>query len=198
MKSSSTSNCSKLFTAMRRGFLVAFFAILSITVFAQGKSVSGTVTDKDGEPMIGVSVLIKGTSFGAATDIDGNFALKNVPADAVLEFRYVGYKPQDVKVNGQSVINVVMTEDTEMLDEVVVVGYGVQKKSDVTGALSHIGADELQSRPVSNAFEALQGKAAGVDITSSERPGTVGDIRIRGERSLLLPILLFTLLTVCP
>jgi TonB-linked SusC/RagA family outer membrane protein len=184
MKSSSTSNCSKLFTAMRRGFLVAFFAILSITVFAQGKSVSGTVTDKDGEPMIGVSVLIKGTSFGAATDIDGNFALKNVPADAVLEFRYVGYKPQDVKVNGQSVINVVMTEDTEMLDEVVVVGYGVQKKSDVTGALSHIGADELQSRPVSNAFEALQGKAAGVDITSSERPGTVGDIRIRGERSL--------------
>ena len=149
MKSSSTSNCSKLFTAMRRGFLVAFFAILSITVFAQGKSVSGTVTDKDGEPMIGVSVLIKGTSFGAATDIDGNFTLKNVPADAVLEFRYVGCTPQDIKVAGKSHINVVMQEDSAVLDEVVVVGYGTQKKSDVTGSLSSVSAEDLTSRPVS-------------------------------------------------
>ncbi|MCI8999091.1 MAG: TonB-dependent receptor [Muribaculaceae bacterium] len=169
---------------MRRGFLVAFFAILSITVFAQGKSVSGTVTDKDGEPMIGVSVLIKGTSFGAATDIDGNFTLKNVPADAVLEFRYVGCTPQDIKVAGKSHINVVMQEDSAVLDEVVVVGYGTQKKSDVTGSLSSVSAEDLTSRPVSNAFEALQGKAAGVDITSSERPGTVGSVRIRGNRSL--------------
>ena len=184
MKSSSTSNCSKLLSAMRRGFLVAFFAILSISVFAQGKSVTGTVTDKDGEPLVGVSVLIKGTSLGAATDLDGNYTLKNVPADAVLEFRYVGCTPQDIKVAGKDRIDVVMIEDSAMLDEVVVVGYGVQKKSDVTGALSHIGSEELQTRPVSNAFEALQGKAAGVDITTSERPGTVGDIRIRGERSL--------------
>ncbi|WP_300878815.1 carboxypeptidase-like regulatory domain-containing protein, partial [uncultured Duncaniella sp.] len=156
----------------------------SITVFAQGKSVSGTVTDKDGEPMIGVSVLIKGTSFGAATDIDGNFTLKNVPADAVLEFRYVGCTPQDIKVAGKSHINVVMQEDSAVLDEVVVVGYGTQKKSDVTGSLSSVSAEDLTSRPVSNAFEALQGKAAGVDITSSERPGTVGSVRIRGNRSL--------------
>ncbi len=184
MKSSSTSNCAKILTAMRRGFLVALFAVLSISVFAQGKTVSGTVTDKNGEPMIGVSVLIKGTSFGAATDLDGNFTLKNVSEDAVLEFRYVGCTPQDIKVGNQTRIDVVMQEDAAMLDEVVVVGYGVQKKSDVTGALSHIGAEELQSRPVSNAFEALQGKAAGVDITTSERPGTVGSIRIRGERSL--------------
>ena len=184
MKSSSTSNCAKLLTAMRRSFLVALFAVLSVSVFAQGKTVSGTVTDKDGEPLVGVSVLIKGTSFGAATDLDGNYTLKNVAEDAVLEFRYVGCVPQDIKVGKQTRIDVVLQEDSAMLDEVVVVGYGVQKKSDVTGALSHIGAEELQSRPVSNAFEALQGKAAGVDITTSERPGTVGDIRIRGERSL--------------
>ena len=184
MKSSSTSNCSKLLTAMRRGFLVALFAILSISVFAQGKTVSGAVTDKDGEPLVGVSVLIKGTSYGVATDLDGNYTLKNVAKDAVLEFRYVGCEPQDIKVGNQTRIDVRMQEDSAVLDEVVVVGYGVQKKSDVTGALSHISAEELQSRPVSNAFEALQGKAAGVDITTSERPGTVGDIRIRGERSL--------------
>ncbi len=184
MKSSSTSNCAKILTAMRRGFLVALFAVLSISVFAQGKTVSGTVTDKNGEPLIGVSVLIKGTSFGAATDLDGNYTLKNVSEDAVLEFRYVGCIPQDIKVGGQTRIDVVLQEDSAMLDEVVVVGYGVQKKSDVTGSLSHVGAEELQSRPVNNAFEALQGKAAGVDITTSERPGTVGSIRIRGERSL--------------
>ncbi len=184
MKSSSTSNCAKLLTAARRGFLVALFAVLSISVFAQGKTVSGTVTDKDGEPVVGCSVLIKGTSFGAATDLDGNYTLKNVSDNAVLEFRYVGCIPQDIKVGNQTRIDVVLQEDAAMLDEVVVVGYGVQKKSDVTGALSHVGAEELQSRPVNNAFEALQGKAAGVDITTSDRPGTVGTIRIRGERSL--------------
>ena len=184
MKSSSTSNCSKLLSAMRRGFLVAFFAILSISVFAQCKSVTGTVTDKDGEPLVGVSVLIKGTSLGAATDLDGNYTLKNVPADAVLEFRYVGCTPQDIKVAGKDRIDVVMQEDSAMLDEVVVVGYGVQKKSDVRGSLSSVSAEDLTTRPVSNAFEALQGKAAGVDITTSERPGTVGSVRIRGNRSL--------------
>lgn len=168
----------------RRILFLAIFSVLALAAAAQGKTVSGTVVDSTGEPLLGVSVLIKGTSNGMATDIDGKYSLKNVPSDATLEFSYIGYKTVDIKVAGQTEINVTMTEDSAVLDEVVVVGYGVQKKSDVTGALSHIGAEELQSRPVSNAFEALQGKAAGVDITSSERPGTIGTIRIRGERSL--------------
>lgn len=181
------NNCqysSGIADKFRRFLFLALFGVLSLAAAAQGKTVSGNVTDPSGEPIIGASVLIKGTTQGVATDFDGNYSLKNVPADATLEFRYIGYNNVEEKVNGRTEINVTLREDVAMLDEVVVVGYGVQKKSDVTGALSHIGAEELQSRPVGNAFEALQGKAAGVDITSNERPGTIGTIRIRGERSL--------------
>lgn len=134
--------------------------------------------------MIGVTVMVKGTTNGTSTDFDGVYSLKNVADNAILVFSYVGCVTEEIKVAGQSSINVTMKEDSAVLDDLVVVGYGTQKKSDVTGAVSHIGAEELQSRPVSNAFEALQGKAAGVDITTNERPGTVGSIRIRGERSL--------------
>lgn len=168
----------------RRFLLVALMAVVSMTALAQSKTVTGKVTDVDGEPMIGVTVMVKGTTNGTSTDFDGAYTLKNVAESASLVFSYVGCISQEVKVAGKSVINVVMKDDAAMLDDLVVVGYGTQKKSDVTGAVSHIGAEELQSRPVSNAFEALQGKAAGVDITSSERPGTIGSIRIRGERSL--------------
>ncbi len=168
----------------RRFLFVALMAVVSLTAAAQGISVSGKVIDQTGEPMIGVTVMVKGTTNGTATDFDGAYALKNVPENATLVFSYVGCVTEEIKVAGKSVIDVTMKDDSAMLDDLVVVGYGTQKKSDVTGAVSHIGADELQSRPVSNAFEALQGKAAGVDITTSERPGTIGSIRIRGERSL--------------
>ena len=168
-----------------RFFLAALMMlVVSMTAVAQALTVHGTVTDATGEPVIGGTVMLVGTQNGVATDIDGKYSLTNVPANGKLEFRYVGYNTVVEEVKGRNEINVTMSEDSELLDEVVVVGYGVQKKSDVTGALSHVSAEELQSRPVSNAFEALQGKAAGVDITTSERPGKVGDIRIRGERSL--------------
>lgn len=169
---------------IRRFLFIALFSVVSLAAAAQGKTVTGTVIDQQGEPVIGCTVLVKGTTNGTSTDLDGKYSLKNVADNASLEFHYVGCLPQTVSVKGQSVINVTMKDDVASLDELVVVGYGAQKKSDVTGALSHVGSEELQSRPVSNAFEALQGKAAGVDITTSERPGTVGDIRIRGERSL--------------
>lgn len=168
----------------RRFLCVALLAMVSLAAAAQSKSVSGKVLDESGEPMIGVTVLVKGTTNGAATDFDGAYRLQNVANNATLVFSYVGCVTQEVKVAGKSEINVVLREDTNVLDDLVVVGYGTQKKSDVTGAVSHIGSEELQSRPVNNAFEALQGKAAGVDITSSDRPGTIGTIRIRGERSL--------------
>ena len=142
------------------------------------------VSKTDGESIIGATVIeTNQTSNGTITDIDGNFTL-NVPSNSTIVISFVGYKTQEIPVAGKTQINVTMKEDTEMLDEVVVVGYGVQKKSDVTGAMARVGSEELNTRPVNNAFEALQGKAAGVDITSSERPGTIGSVRIRGNRSI--------------
>ena len=156
------------------------------TVFAQGaqkQKVTGTVTDESGEPLIGVTVVENGANVGAITDFDGKYSLE-APSNATLTFSYVGYLTQNVKVAGQSTHNIVLKEDNALLDEVVVVGYGIQRKSDVTGALTRVNEEQLNSRPVSNAFEALQGKAAGVDITTSERPGTIGNILIRGTRSI--------------
>ena len=168
---------------LRQLMFLALMALCTSSAFAQ-KTVSGTVVDATGESVIGASVIVKGTSTGTVTDFDGNFTIQKVPENATLVISYVGYRTQNVAVAGKSQINVTLEEDKQLLDEVVVVGYGVQRKSDVTGALTRVGEKELNAKPVSNAFEALQGKAAGVDITSSERPGTVGSIMIRGTRSL--------------
>ena len=136
-----------------------------------------------GEPIIGANVTIKGQSIGTITDIDGRFII-NAPANAILRITYIGYIPQEIKVENKRELKIILQEDTETLDEVVVVGYGVQKKSDVTGAMIRVNSDELNSRPAANAFEAMQGKAAGVDIVSNERPGEIGTINVRGVRSL--------------
>ena len=159
------------------------FLLAASTMWAQQR-VTGTVTDNSGEAVIGASVLVKGTSTGAVTDIDGKFTIGSVPNSASLVVSYVGYRTQTIALDGRSTVNIILEEDKQLLDEVVVVGYGVQRKSDVTGALTRVGEKELNAKPVSNAFEALQGKAAGVDITTNERPGSVGSILIRGTRSL--------------
>lgn len=169
---------------LQRLFLVALFSVLAIGAHAQSKTVSGTVIDQTGEPVIGANVIVKGTTNGVITDLDGKFTLTNVPNNGTISVSFIGYKDQEISVAGKSNLNVTLHEDNAMLDEVVVVGYGVQKKSDVTGAIASVGAETLTARPVNNAFEALQGKAAGVDITTSERPGKMGDIRIRGNRSI--------------
>lgn len=163
-------------------FILLFF--LTTDIYAQNKNISGRVIDFAGEPVIGASVLVNGTSNGTISDIDGKFSLFNVPAKGTITVTYIGYKKQVVSVAGNTIFKITLQEDTETLDEVVVVGYGVQKKSDVTGAMASVGTEQLTARPVNNAFEALQGKAAGVDITTNERPGSVGEIRIRGNRSL--------------
>ena len=169
----------------RRLLFLCLMMLCGSVAFAQ-KTVTGTVIDATGEAIIGASVKVLGgaTSAGTITDFDGNFTVQNVPENAKLEFSYVGYRTQTIAVAGKTQINVTLEEDRQLLDEVVVVGYGVQRKSDVTGALTRVGEKELNSRPVANAFEALQGKAAGVDITSGERPGSVGNIMIRGSRSI--------------
>lgn len=159
------------------------FAVFAIGAFAQNK-VTGTVVDVQGEPIIGASVVVKGTSNGTVTDFDGKFTVANAPAKGNLEISYIGYKTQVLALAGKSQFSVTLEEDRQLLDEVVVVGYGVQKKSDVTGALAHMDAKELTNMPVSNALQAMQGKAAGVDITNSQRPGEVGSITVRGQRSI--------------
>ena len=184
MKDRKNSSLLRRLEKFQRLFFVALLSVLAVGAFAQSKTVSGTVLDKTGESVIGASVVVKGTTNGTITDFDGKFTLQNVPDNGTIQVSFVGYKTVDIQVKGQSTVKIILEEDTETLDEVVVVGYGVQKKSDVTGAMARVDSEELNTRPVNNAFEALQGKAAGVDITSSERPGTVGSIRIRGNRSI--------------
>lgn len=170
-----------------KGTIWLFMLVLSSFMYvanAQQRNVQGMVTDPNGEPIIGASVVVKGTTNGTITDFDGKFTLSNVPEKGIITITYIGYKGQDIPVAGKSTLKVTLAEDTETLDEVVVVGYGTQKKSDVTGSMVSVGAKELKSRPTANVFEAMQGKAAGVDIRTSDRPGEVGDIFIRGSRSL--------------
>jgi len=170
-------------TLVSRALFLVLFAMFTTFAYAQNK-VTGKVVDGMGEPIIGASVVVQGASQGAVTDLDGLYELSGVPSNAKLVVSYIGYKSQTVDVSGRSSINFTLQEDNEMLDEVVVVGYGVQRKSDVTGSLAHIGSKELNAMPVKNAMEGMQGKTAGVDITNSQRPGTVGDITIRGVRSI--------------
>ena len=183
MKDIGKSSLNSSWGMLQRLMFTVLFAVCAITVSAQNK-VTGTVVDANGEAIIGASVIIKGTSNGSVTDFEGNFTINNVPAKGSLEISYIGYKTQTVALGGKTSFNITLQEDRQMLDEVVVVGYGVQKKSDVTGAMTSVSGEELNSRPVNNALEALQGKAAGVDITTNERPGQLGSIRIRGERSI--------------
>ena len=183
MKDIGKSSLNSSWGMLRRLMFTVLFSVLAVGAFAQNK-VTGTVVDATGEPVIGASVIVKGTTNGTVTDFNGNFTINNVPANGSLEISYIGFKTQQVAVAGKTSVSVTMQEDNALLDEVVVVGYGVQRKSDVTGALTRVNEEQLNNRPVSNALEALQGKAAGVDITSSERPGTMGSITIRGTRSL--------------
>ena len=170
---------------LKRQVLFVLFAFAAtLCAFAQNKTITGLVVDGNGESIIGASVLVKGTTNGIITDIDGKFTLNDVPEAGVIQISYIGYKTQEISAKNKANLKVVLVEDNEMLDEVVVVGYGVQKKSDVTGAMIRVGSEELNSRPVANAFEAMQGKAAGVDIVSNERPGEVETINVRGVRSL--------------
>ncbi|MGQ8337386.1 SusC/RagA family TonB-linked outer membrane protein [Sunxiuqinia sp. A32] len=166
---------------MKRILFFLFCSVFSIGLFAQEITVQGNVTAKeDGLSLPGVSVSVQGTTNGTITDFDGNYTL-NVPADASLVFSYIGMKSQTISVEGNSIINAVLESDAFDVDEVVVVGYGVQKKSLVTGAISKVGGDELQKTSDMRVSQALQGKTAGVVITSnSGQPGDQVSIRIRG------------------
>ena len=132
----------------------------------QTNRISGKITDSTGSPIPGVTVVVKGTTNGTMTNADGVYSLSNVPTSGIISFSFVGMKTEEVSVGNKTVINVTLTEETIGLEEVVAVGYGTVKKSDVTGAVTRITEETLKERPVSNVLQAMQGKAAGIDITS--------------------------------
>ena len=157
--------------------------LLPMCMFAQQITVQGVVKDLIGETVIGASVMEKGTSNGTITGIDGDFSL-NMSPNGTLVVSFVGYKTQEVQVKGQKQLQVVLSEDAEMLDEVVVIGYGTMKKSDLTGAVSSIGNKDIKDSPVSNLGQAIQGKISGVQIVDAGKPGDNVSIKIRGLGSI--------------
>ena len=157
--------------------------LLPITLWAQNK-VGGVVLDVNQEPLIGVNVVEKGTSNGTVTDIDGRFNLSLSSANPVLHVSYVGYVAQDVAVNGQSTVQIVLQENNEMLDEMVVIGYGIQKKSALTGAISQVSSKDLARQPSPSLGAALQGRAPGLQVVSSGAPGSNVSMKIRGIGSI--------------
>lgn len=152
---------------------------ISLGAFAQQITVKGHVKDDTGEPVIGASVLESKTVNGTITDIDGNFVL-TVPSGSVLTISFIGYATQEVAVNGKTSLTVVLKEDAKVLDEVVVVGYGTMKKSDLTGAVSSVGTKDIKDSPVANIGQAMQGKVSGVQIIDAGKPGDNVTIKIRG------------------
>lgn len=154
--------------------------------FAQSnRTVKGKVTEaKTGDPVIGVTVSIQGKAIGTITSLDGDYSLENIPANATLIFKIVGMKTVEVPVNNKSVINVTMEDDNQMLDEVVVVGYGTVKKRDLTGSIASIASSEIANRPSTNPLTSLQGKVAGVQVVNTGRAGQDPEIRIRGTNSI--------------
>lgn len=152
---------------------------LSLSAFAQQITVKGHVVDATGEPVIGASIVQEKSTNGTITDIDGNFSL-SVPANGVLTVSFIGYVTQSVSVGGKTTLSILLKEDTKVLDEVVVVGYGTMKKSDLTGAVSSVGGKDMSDKPVANIGEALQGRASGVQIVNSGKPGDNVTLKIRG------------------
>ena len=174
---------SKIFDL--RGLMTAFLLSFMLTAVAQ-TTVKGVVQDKSGEPLIGATVQEKGnTANGTATDFDGNFTLTVKSANATLVVSYVGMKTQEVPLAGRTDLTVTLEENSEILDEVVVVGYGTQRKSDITGSVASISEDQMKQTIVTNADQMLQGKVAGVQVTqNSGAPGGATSVRIRGASSL--------------
>ena len=146
--------------------------------------VTGRVTDDGGKPLQGVTVQVKSTTTATATAEDGSFTINAPSGKSTLVFSSVGFAEQEVPISDRTAINVSLVNASAALTDVVVIGYSTIKKKDVTGAVAGINQKDIRSRPVDNALEAMQGKVAGVDISSNERPGTVDSIRIRGVRSL--------------
>ncbi|MFN4000383.1 SusC/RagA family TonB-linked outer membrane protein [Algoriphagus sp.] len=169
-----------------------FYTLLSVVLMlmlsvgytqAQNVQVTGTVSDETGSALPGVTILLKGTTTGTTTDLDGKYSISG-PANGVLVFSFIGYNPIEETIGNRGQINVSLRPDLSDLEEVIVVGYGTVKKSQLTGAISSVGTKEIQELPITDARQALQGRAAGVDVTQAgSKPGSAPQVRIRGRRS---------------
>ncbi|WP_321333006.1 TonB-dependent receptor [uncultured Bacteroides sp.] len=167
-----------------RTVLFMLFAAISLSISAQSVTLTGSVKDKTGEPIIGASILEKGTSNGIITDMDGNFTLKVSGAKPIV-ISYIGMKTQEINVKGKNRINIVLEDDAKTLDEVVVIGYGTAKRKDITGSVASVNSDVIAAVPVSSAIEAISGRLAGVQITTTEgSPDAEMKIRVRGGGSI--------------
>ncbi|MFN6064398.1 MAG: carboxypeptidase-like regulatory domain-containing protein, partial [Bacteroidota bacterium] len=169
---------------IRSLFAVNILLLCSFSGFSQFR-VKGKITDEKGESLVGVNVMVKNTSAGTLSGIDGGYSIEVADNQSILVFSYVGYGSKEIGVNGMSEINVVLSESAELLDEIVVIGYGSQRKSDLTGVVSSIKSEDLQKVASANITQALQGKIAGVQVVSgSGRPGEAPIVRIRGTGTL--------------
>lgn len=170
----------------KRLFYLLAGCMLSLSLIAQtSHTVSGVVTDTQGEPLIGASIIAKGSTTGTITDPDGKYTLTIPNGKNTLVISYLGYKPQEIEINGKMIINIKLQEQNNTLDDVVVIGYGISKKKDLTGAVANVKAEQIFVMPVTTPAEALQGRVAGLDITRGN--GSAGSgvtIRLRGNRSV--------------
>ncbi|MBN1187279.1 MAG: TonB-dependent receptor [Bacteroidales bacterium] len=173
-------------TIFRKTLLMSFFMLLFTTLQVNAQTqVTGIVTDIDGLPLPGVNVVIKGTNIGVITDIDGKYTIQVDNGDQVLQFSFVGYVTREIAVGDQTAMNIVLEEDIKTFDEVVVIGYGVQKKSDLTGSVASIKSEDLASSLNASLEQAMQGRAAGVQISSTTgAPGSNVNVNIRGMASI--------------
>ena len=150
----------------------------------QSSTIKGVVKDQKGEPLIGVSIVVKGTTNGTASDFDGNFTL-DVPDNSTLVFSFIGFKPQEVRYTGQKTLNIVLAEDSETLDEVVVVGYGSQKKGEITSSVTSVKASDFNKAPVVNPMQLVEGRVAGLTVSrGSTDPNGEVKVQMRGASSL--------------
>lgn len=147
------------------------------------RTISGTIRDNMG-PVTGANILVKGTTNGTITDLDGKFTLENVPANAILQVSYIGYLPQEIEINNRSLFNIVLEEDNQALDEVVVVGYGTVRKADLAGSVSVLDSKSFKDQPIKQVSDALQGRVSGVQVQNSGVPGGTVKIRVRGSGSI--------------
>ena len=167
--------------------VAVLFVFLATSLYSFSQTtirVSGKVTDPSGNPLEGASVSVKGSTNATSTDKEGRFVISVSSGNATLIVTSIGYAIQEVPLGGKTEVTIGLAVSNASMEDVVVIGYCTRKRTDLTGSVAGINQKDIRSRPVDNALQAMQGKVAGVDITSNERPGTVGSINIRGVRSL--------------
>ncbi len=168
---------------IKQKIILLLLGVFSLSVtFAQDKTVKGKVTDVNGEPLIGVSVTAKGLSSATQTNLDGDYSI-TCPANAMLVFSYIGFNTLELAVAEKSVLNATLTASSKSLEQVVVIGYGSQRKRDLTGSITSVKGSDIEKSPNSNPISSLQGKVAGLTIVNNGIPGTSPTVRVRGVNS---------------